>query len=339
MKFFEATNSKNVGLDTIKDTVEDQLDFHPKTFDQYLGQKELKKKLEIYTKAAMMRNEPLDHMLLFGPPGLGKTTIAQIMASVMGVNIKICNGPMMEKTGDIVAILSSLESKEILFIDEIHRMSTVVEEVLYNAMEHFKVDIIIGQGAGAKSVNLPIAPFTLIGATTKTGMISAPLRTRFGIMERLDYYDHTELQEIVLQNAKFLTLNITEHAAQVIGKASRGTPRIAKKLLKRVRDYAQVHKIEVLDNNAVEQALLFLSIDKDGLTSVDYMIMRALLERFDGGPAGIETLAAIVGEDKDTLEDAYEPFLIRCGYLEKTPRGRQIPVKQINHFKKIFLNQ
>jgi len=336
MKFFEAT--KNAGLDNLKENTDD-LDFHPKTFDQYLGQTELKKKLEIYTKAATMRNEPLDHMLIFGPPGLGKTTIAQIMAQVMNVNIKICNGPMIERTGDIVAILSSLEPKEILFIDEIHRMSTTVEEVLYNAMEHFKVDIIVGQGAGAKSVNLPIAAFTLIGATTKIGMISAPLRTRFGIMERLDYYNNSELQAIVMQNAKFLKLNITPEAALLIGCASRGTPRIAKKLLKRIRDYAQVYNLPILDNNTVEKALTFLSIDKDGLTSVDYLIIKALLERFDGGPAGIETLAAIVGEDKDTLEDAYEPFLIRCGYLEKTPRGRQIPGKQLTHFKKIFLNQ
>lgn len=339
MKFFEATNTKNAGLDNIKESMDDKYDFHPKTFDQYLGQKKLKEKLELYTKAAIMRNEPLDHMLLFGPPGLGKTTIAQIMAHIMNVNIKICNGPMIERTGDIVAILSSLEPKEILFIDEIHRMSTVVEEVLYNAMEHFKVDIIIGQGAGAKSVNLPIAPFTLIGATTKTGMISSPLRTRFGIMERLDYYDNYELQEIVMQNAEFLKLKITPDAALSIGRAGRGTPRIAKKLLKRVRDYAQVHNLDILDNAAITKALSFLSIDKDGLTSVDYLIIKALLERFDGGPAGVETLAAIIGEDKDTLEDAYEPFLIRCGYLEKTPRGRQIPEKQIVHFKKIFLNQ
>lgn len=339
MKFFEATNIKNAVLDNIQDDKDDQYDFHPKTFDQYLGQKELKKKLEVFTKAALMRNEPLDHMLLFGPPGLGKTTIAQIMAHVMNVSIKICNGPMIERTGDIVALLSSLQPKEILFIDEIHRMSTVVEEVLYNAMEHFKVDIIVGQGAGAKSVNLPIAPFTLIGATTKTGMISAPLRTRFGIMERLDHYDNNELQEIVMQNASFLKLNITPDAALSIGRAARGTPRIAKKLLKRVRDYVQVHNLGILDSNTITKALSFLSIDKDGLTSVDYLIIKALLERFDGGPAGIETLAAIVGEDKDTLEDAYEPFLIRCGYLEKTPRGRQIPGKQILHFKKIFLNQ
>jgi len=339
MKFFEATNKKNAGLENIKESMDEQYDFHPKTFDQYLGQKELKPKLEVYTKAAIMRNEPLDHMLFFGPPGLGKTTIAQIMAHMMNVNIRICNGPMIERTGDIVAILSSLEPKEILFIDEIHRMSTVVEEVLYNAMEHFKVDIIIGQGAGAKSVNLPIAPFTLIGATTKTGMISAPLRTRFGIMERLDYYDNDELQAIIMQNADFLKLQITPDAALSIGRAARGTPRIAKKLLRRVRDYAQVNNIGILDNDVIIKALHFLSIDKDGLTSVDYLIIKALLERFDGGPAGIETLAAIVGEDKDTLEDAYEPFLIRCGYLEKTSRGRQIPGKQILHFKKIFLNQ
>lgn len=313
--------------------LQDHQEFNPKKFSDYLGQKELKEKLELYTKAALMRNEPLDHMLLFGPPGLGKTTLAQIMASIMNVSIKICNGPMLERTGDIVALLSSLEPKDILFIDEIHRMKICVEEVLYNAMEHFKIDIIIGQGAGAKAVNLPISRFTLIGATTKAGMISAPLRSRFGIIERLDFYSTLDLQEIILQNASFFKINLTDIAAFTIAKASRATPRIAKKILKRVRDFAQVKNIIEIDQNTVEQALKFLSIDENGLTYLDHAILKVLINNFNGGPVGLETIAAIVAEDKETIEDVYEPYLMRCGYIEKTHRGRQINYKKLKELK------
>ncbi len=309
-------------------------EFHPKKFSDYLGQKELKEKLALYTQAALMRKEPLDHMLLFGPPGLGKTTLAQIMAHIMSVSIKICNGPMLERTGDIVALLSSLEPKDILFIDEIHRMRICVEEVLYNAMEHFNIDIIIGQGAGAKSVNLPISQFTLIGATTKVGMISAPLRSRFGIIERLDFYLDSDLQEIILQNASFFKINLDSQAALKIAKASRATPRIAKKILKRVRDFAQVKNIKNIDEETVEQALNFLSIDKYGLTHLDHEILRVIIQSFNGGPVGLETIAAIVGEDKDTIEDVYEPYLMRCGYIERTPRGRQINYKKLKELEK-----
>ncbi len=330
---------EGITLLALSETAEEQqLDFHPKTFDHYLGQKELKEKLYIYTKAALMRNEPLDHLLLFGPPGLGKTTLAQIMAHVMNTGIKICSGPMLERTGDLVALLSGLEPRDILFIDEIHRMPIAVEEVLYSAMEHFRVDVIIGQGAGAKSINLPLNPFTLIGATTKTGMISAPLRSRFGIIERLDFYTHKDLQAIVLQSAQYLGLGLSESAALLIAQASRGTPRIAKKIVRRVRDFAQVHEKEA-DDTVVSQALSFLGIDVEGLSSVDYLILRTMIERFDGGPVGIETLASLIGEDKDTLEDVYEPFLMRQGYLEKTPRGRQIPYKKIPYLKSKFLGQ
>ena len=249
---------ENIDIITLQESPEEQAyDFCPKTFDDYLGQTELKGKFAVYTQAAKMRNESLDHMLLFGPPGLGKTTLSQIMACVMNVGIKICSGPMMERSGDLVAILTSLEPRDILFIDEIHRMPSNVEEVLYNAMEHFRVDVIIGQGAGAKSVNLPINPFTLIGATTKSGMISAPLRSRFGISERLDFYDEEELRDIVLQSAQFLKISITAPSALHIGACSRGTPRIAKKLLRRVRDFAQVQNISVIDEDLVKQALDF----------------------------------------------------------------------------------
>ena len=314
-------------------------DFVPKSFDDYLGQKELKDKLAVYTQAAKMRQEPLDHMLLSGPPGLGKTTLSQIMAQVMGVGIKICSGPMMERTGDLVAILSSLEPRDILFIDEIHRMPSQVEEVLYTAMEQFRIDVIIGQGAGAKSINLPLAPFTLIGATTKSGMISAPLHSRFGINERLDFYTDDELCQIVTQSAQFLGLAIDSDAALLIASSARGTPRIAKKMLRRVRDFAQVKNHNKADLELTKQALSFLGINEDGLTKTDLLLLKKIVELFNGGPVGVETLASLLGEDKDTIESVYEPFLMRKGYLEKTVRGRQIPHKKLPYLKQKFLGQ
>lgn len=331
---------ENIDIIKLQETPEEQaLDFCPKTFDDYLGQTALKHKLAIYTQAAKMRNEPLDHMLLFGPPGLGKTTMAQIMASVMDVGIRICSGPMIERNGDLVAILTSLEPRDILFIDEIHRMPTHVEEVLYNGMEHFRVDVIIGQGAGAKSVNLPINPFTLIGATTKSGMISAPLRSRFGISERLDFYDDEELRDIIMQSARHLKISIEQEAALRIGQCSRGTPRVAKKLLRRVRDFAQVQHITAIKKDLVDKALTFLGIDDDGLTHVDNMLLKKMVEHFNGGPVGLETLASLIGEDSDTIEAVYEPYLLRKGYLEKTARGRQIPHTKLLKLKSKFLGQ
>jgi Holliday junction DNA helicase RuvB len=313
-------------------------DFSPQTFDDYIGQKELKEKLSIYTQAAKMRGEPLDHLLLFGPPGLGKTTLSMIMAQIMNVNIKLCSGPMIERTGDLVGILSSLQPRDIFFIDEIHRMPASVEEVLYSAMEQYRVDVIIGQGAGAKSVGLPIHPFTLVGATTKSGIISAPLRSRFGIIERLDFYNDEELRDIVLQSAHFLKLSITPDAALMIGACSRGTPRIAKKIIRRVRDLAQVRNAHV-DKDFVEQSLKFLGIDHDGLTAVDTMILQKVVCNFNGGPVGLDTLASLVGEDADTIEMAYEPYLLRKGFLEKTSRGRQIPANVLPMLIKRFLRQ
>lgn len=329
----------SIDIITINETPEERAhDFIPKKFNDYLGQALLKEKLSVYTQAAKMRNEPLDHMLLSGPPGLGKTTLACIMADVMGVSMKLCSGPTLERTGDLVAILSSLSQRDILFIDEIHRMPSTVEELLYSAMEQFRVDVVIGQGAGAKSVSLPINPFTLVGATTKAGMISAPLRSRFGINERLEYYSAEELQQIILQSARFFGLPITDDAALIIAKASRGTPRIAKKLLRRVRDFAQVKK-ESPDTLLVTNALTFLGIDQEGLTAIDILILRTMLTLFNGGPVGVETIASLIGEDAETVESVYEPFLMRAGYIEKTPRGRQIIPLKMPFLKKRFLGQ
>jgi len=331
---------ESIDILTLHETPEEQkFDFCPTTFDQYLGQEELKTKLKVYTKAAKMRNEPLDHLLFFGPPGLGKTTLAQIMAHEMGVGIKICSGPIMERTGDLVAILSGLEQRDMLFIDEIHRMPTAVEEILYSAMEQFRVDVIIGQGSGAQSVNLPLNPFTLIGATTKSGMISAPLRSRFGIIERIDFYSEDELAKIVLQSAEFLKIDICHTSALLIAQCSRGTPRIGKKILRRIRDFAQVNNNNIADEALVKKGLTFLGLDDDGLSALDNKLLQKILLNFNGGSVGLETLASLVGEDKDTIETVYEPFLLRKGYLEKTPRGRQIPHRKLPYLKRKFLGQ
>lgn len=342
MNNFDGLSSKTQEFQflTLSETPDEKSnDFVPKTFDDYLGQKELKEKLAVYTSAAKMRNEPLDHLLLFGPPGVGKTTLSQIMANVMSVGIKICSGPMLERTGDLVAILSGLEQRDILFIDEIHRMPANVEEVLYSAMEHFRVDVIIGQGAGAKTVNLPLNPFTLVGATTKSGMISAPLRSRFGIVERIDFYSDEDLCEIILQSSKFLNIEISKQSSLYISKCSRGTPRIAKRILRRVRDFAQVNNKNIADEKLVQQALSFLGIDQDGLNTIDNIILKKIMENFNGGPVGLDTLASLIGEDKETIEVVYEPFLLRKGYLEKSARGRQIPFKIQPYLKNKYFGQ
>ncbi|MBL4588118.1 Holliday junction branch migration DNA helicase RuvB, partial [Candidatus Babeliales bacterium] len=301
---------------------------NPETFEEYLGQATIKEKLKVYTHAAKKRGEPLDHLLLFGPPGLGKTTLAKVMAHELEASIKITSAPVLERSGDLVAILSNLAPKEVLFIDEIHRLPKQVEEILYSAMENFCVDMIVGSGAGAQSIRLPISPFTLIGATTKTALLSGPLQTRFGIVERLDFYTADELAEIVLQNAAFCKISIEKEAAEKVGASARGTPRIVKRLFRRVRDFAQFHEHAVIDVIIAEKALQFLGIDEQGLNALDRQVLIHLLKDFDGGPVGLDTLAAMTGEDKETLEDYCEPFLIRLGLLQKTSRGRMIPVQK-----------
>lgn len=321
---------ENLDLILLQEAPEDTvaITFEPRCFDDYLGQRTIKEKLKVYVTAAKIRKEPLDHMLLFGPPGLGKTTLACVMAKELDVTIKITSAPVLERTGDLVAMLSGMQHAEILFIDEIHRLPKNVEEILYSAMEQFCVDVIIGQGAGAKSVRLPLNRFTLIGATTKTSLVSAPLQTRFGIVERLDFYESEELQQIVMQNAQFLQIQITMDAAMIIGTRARGTPRIVKRILRRVRDFAQVKQHAIIDTTIVNEALAFLGIDADGFNKLDRDVLTCLLEDFDGGPAGIETIAAVTGEDRETLEEVVEPFLLRMGVLQKTARGRIINPKQ-----------
>lgn len=324
----------------LQETAEDKsFTYQPTCFDDYLGQKEVKEKLKVYVQACKMREEPLDHLLLFSPPGLGKTTLAKVMAKEREVNIKVTSAPVLERSGDLVAILTNIAENEILFIDEIHRLPKPVEEILYSAMENFCVDMIVGQGAGAKSIRLPLHPFTLIGATTKTALISGPLQTRFGIVERLDFYEPEELAEIVTQNAGHFNIPILPEAALAIGKRARGTPRIVKRLLKRVRDFAQVYKHEAIDADVVKHAMKFLNIDEDGLTKLDRQVLVHIIKDFDGGPVGVETLAAMTGEDRDTLEDFCEPFLIRQGLLQKTPRGRVIPPKKVLLLRRRLLGE
>lgn len=296
----------------------------PQYLAQYIGQDKVKRELDIYIKAAKHREEALDHCLLYGPPGLGKTTMAMVIANEMNVSIKTTSGPAIEKPGDLVAILNELEPGDVLFIDEIHRLPRVAEELLYSAMEDFYVDIIVGQGPNAHPVHFPLPPFTLVGATTRAGMLSAPLRDRFGIICHMEYYEEADLKEIVLRSADIFQTEIEESGAFEIARRSRGTPRIANRLLKRVRDFAQVESDGVIDSRVADEALLMLQVDHKGLDYVDQKILKTMIELYSGGPVGLTTIAVNISEETETVEDMYEPYLIQKGFIKRTQRGRVV---------------
>ena len=308
-----------------------QYSLRPRKLSEYIGQDKIKEEFKIFLKAALNRGEALDHVLLFGPPGLGKTTLAAIIANELGVNFRVTSGPAIERSGDLAALLTNLQEKDVLFIDEIHRLSRNVEEILYSAMEDFALDIIIGKGPSARSIRLDIAPFTLIGATTKAGSVSHPLRDRFGIISRLEYYDTNALRHIITRGADILGISIEKDGAEEIARRSRGTPRIANRLLKRVRDFAEVAGEKSITKEIADKSLKMLEIDDAGLDYTDRRMLMTMIEKFAGGPVGLDTIAAAISESTDTIEDVYEPYLIQLGFLYRTPRGRVVTAAGYNH--------
>lgn len=313
---------------------EDTIDraIRPKYLDEYIGQPHVREQMKIFIQAAKQRGDALDHLLIFGPPGLGKTTLANIVANELNVNLRTTSGPVLEKAGDLAAMLTNLEPHDVLFIDEIHRLSPVVEEILYPAMEDYQLDIMIGEGPAARSIKIDLPPFTLIGATTRAGSLTSPLRDRFGIVQRLEFYQVADLEYIVSRSAKFLGMELSSEGAHHIAKRSRGTPRIANRLLRRVRDYADVKSNSIVDATIATQALDMLDVDIEGFDFMDRKLLLAIIEKFMGGPVGLDNLAAAIGEERETIEDVLEPFLIQQGYIQRTPRGRIATPHAYRHF-------
>lgn len=305
-----------------KEELKEEISVRPRSFDEFFGQSQIKTKLKIFIEAAKARGEALDHVLLHGHPGLGKTTLAYLVSSEMNVNIRATSGPVLERPGDLAAILTSLSPKDVLFIDEIHRLSPVIEEILYPAMEEFQLDLVIGKGPNARTIKIDVPHFTLIGATTRTGLLTSPLRDRFGVVLHIDFYLVEDLKEIILQAAKRLHIKIDEEGAYELSKRSRGTPRVALRLLKRVRDFAQIKADGMINQRIADKALKLLEVDEKGFDKLDRKIISTIIDKFDGGPVGLDTLAAAIGEEKDTIQDVCEPFLIQSGYLKRTLRGR-----------------
>ncbi len=322
-----------------EDEEEIEFSLRPQWLAQYIGQTTAKENLAIFIEAAKLRNEPLDHVLLYGPPGLGKTTMASIIANEMNVQFRTTSGPAIERAGDLASILSSLEIGDVLFIDEIHRLPRAVEEILYPAMEDFCLDIVIGQGPSARSVRLDLPPFTLVGATTRAGLLTAPLRDRFGVLSRLEYYETDDLREIVERTAMIFDMPINKEAALEIARRSRGTPRIANRLFKRVRDISQVKGETSISLETTQHALRMLQVDKIGLDHIDHKLLIAIIDAFQGGPVGLDTLSATIGEEPQTIEDVYEPFLLQNGFIQRTPRGRIATEKTYQHFNRPLPNQ
>ncbi len=324
--------NENYIPDANEGEVQIELTLRPKTFKEYIGQEKVKENLEIFLSAAKMRGESLDHVLFYGPPGLGKTTLANIIAIEMGGNLKSTSGPVVEKSGDLAALLTNLEQGDILFIDEIHRLPRSIEEILYPAMEDYKLDIIIGQGPSARSIKLDLPPFTLIGATTRAGLLTSPLRDRFGVVNRLDYYTPKDIQTIIKRSAAILEIPMDDAGSLEIAQRSRGTPRIANRLLRRVRDYAQVKADGIISKEVAERSLEMMEVDKKGLDKMDHQLLRNLIEKFKGGPVGVDSLAASINEERETIEDVFEPYLIQSGFIHRTPRGRVATALAFEHF-------